>query len=66
MNGFVTTTHLRAAYINDPVPALPENFFDYEQCGTKVHFYTCNDYLALEPFYDDYPISDLLATDDHT
>lgn len=51
--------------MNDPVPALPENFFDYEHCGTKVHFYECTGYLGYEPYYDDYPIADLLAVDDH-
>jgi hypothetical protein len=39
---------------------------NYDHAGTEIHFYDCSDYIAYPYDEDDYPLSDLLAFDDHS
>jgi predicted lipase len=65
-NSKITTTNLRAVYRNDPVPTVPGHFLGFDHTGTEVHYYDCKNYIAYPYTKDDYPLTDLLALDDHS
>jgi len=65
-DGLITGTNLRAVYKNDPVPTVPyHDLMNYDHAGTEVHFYDCSNYIAYPYDEDDYPLTNLLAIDDH-
>mmetsp|Transcript_3715 Transcript_3715/g.7957 ORF Transcript_3715/g.7957 Transcript_3715/m.7957 type:complete len:348 (-) Transcript_3715:1350-2393(-) len=64
-NRVVSTTNIRAVYINDPVPNAPPMSFNFVHGGTEIHFYSCTTYLADPEYADDGQIANLLASGDH-
>jgi len=65
-NSKITATNLRAVFKNDPVPTVPGHFLGFDHAGTEVHFTDCSNYIAYPYNKDDYPVTNLLAVDDHS
>jgi len=65
-NSFVTSTNLRAVFMDDPVPTVPYHWMGFEHVGTEIHFLECSNYIAYEKFHDSYPSMYILSVGDHS
>jgi Lipase (class 3) len=64
-SSIVPGANMRAAFRDDPVPAIPSQVDGFFHTGTEVHFYDCENFVIYPAETDDWQDRKIIRVGDH-